>query len=398
MASISKTPLKIVHVVTLVSPDGAYGGPVRVAQNQAEALSLLGHDVEVFAGVQGDVGGSYFGAGVRSRLHKAVRVIPGIGFAGMASPSMLPALWKSIKGADVVHLHLARDMVMLPAALLCLLRRVPFVVQAHGMIDESDKKLAKVLDRLITIRTLRAGRRCFWLNPEERDSLAGLLGPHHEISLERLINGVPSTGLRAKEPSGSTEFLFLARLQKRKRPAVLVEAAALLPVQVRESIRVALVGPDEGEEPEVRRKIRSLGAAGWCRLEGPLNPSKTVERMARSSVFVLPSINEPFGMSVLEAMSVGLPAIVTDSCGLAPFIRDSGAGIVCDASVEGLAAAMRRYVEEPGLWESSSNAALALTRDEFSMEAIARQLEDVYRDVKGRHSLSAATDSAKVNH
>ncbi|MCM0617008.1 glycosyltransferase [Paenarthrobacter sp. MSM-2-10-13] len=182
--------MKIVQVVTLVSPDGAYGGPVRVAQNQSAELSKRGHQVQVFAGARGHVDPSYFGPGVRTRLFKALQIVPRTGFAGLCAPTMLPSLWWALKGADVVHLHLARDLVMLPAALLCLIRRTPFVVQTHGMIDESDKKLAKILDRLLTLRVLRASQRCFWLTPEEQKSLGELLGDGHQ-TLERLVNGVP---------------------------------------------------------------------------------------------------------------------------------------------------------------------------------------------------------------
>ena len=182
--------MKIVQVVTLVSPDGAYGGPVRVAQNQATELSKRGHQVQIFAGARGDLDGAYFGPEVRTRLFKALRIIPGTGFAGLCAPAMLPSLWRTLKNADVVHLHLARDLVVLPAALLCLVRGTPFVVQTHGMIDESEKMLAKILDRLLTLRVLRASRRCFWLTPEEQTSLGELLGDSPQ-TLERLVNGVP---------------------------------------------------------------------------------------------------------------------------------------------------------------------------------------------------------------
>jgi glycosyltransferase involved in cell wall biosynthesis len=378
VAEIGRDSMKIVQVVTLVSPDGAYGGPVRVAQNQSMELAKLGHQVKVFAGARGEVDTSYFGHGVSSRLFRALRIIPGTGFAGLAAPTMLPSLWQALKGADVVHLHLARDLVMLPAALLCLMRGIPFVVQTHGMIDESDKKLAKILDTLVTLRVLRASKRCFWLTPEEQKSLGALLGARHG-NLERLVNGVPRADVAEDNETTSFEFLYLARLHKRKRPSVLVQAATLLAATIDKRMEVALVGPDEGEEPEVRRQIQASGSSGWIRLEGPLKPSSTLERMRRASVYVLPSIDEPFPMSVLEAMSVGVPVIVTDSCGLAPFIAESGAGIVCDSTVEGLSAALRRYVEEPGLLASA--AAVELTRDLFSMEGVTKQLEDVYRDL-----------------
>lgn len=179
------------------------------------------------------------------------------------------------------------------------------------------------------------------------------------------------------------EFLYLARLHRRKRPVVLVEAAAMLAQTIGKRIEVAFVGPDEGEESRVRQQIRATGTSDWIRVEGPLEPGSTLERMRKAAVYVLPSIDEPFPMSVLEAMSVGVPVIVTDSCGLAPFIADAGAGLVCDASVEGLSAALRRFVDEPGLRASSSAAALHLARNQFSMEVVSNQLEDVYQSLSG---------------
>ncbi|KUM35578.1 glycosyltransferase [Arthrobacter sp. EpRS71] len=183
--------------------------------------------------------------------------------------------------------------------------------------------------------------------------------------------------------SRSFEFLYLARLHSRKRPTVLVEAAALLGNTIDEPIEVAFVGPDEGEESKVRQQIRATGTSDWIRVEGPLEPGSTLDRMRKASVYVLPSINEPFPMSVLEAMSVGVPVIVTDSCGLAPFIAESGAGLVSDSSVEALSAAMRRFVAEPALRNSSSAAALHLARERFSMEVVSHQLEDVYQSLSG---------------
>ncbi|NHW47734.1 glycosyltransferase [Paenarthrobacter sp. MSM-2-10-13] len=181
--------------------------------------------------------------------------------------------------------------------------------------------------------------------------------------------------------NSSFQFLYLARLHSRKRPTVLVDAAAMLAKTIDKQIEVALVGPDEGEESKVRQQILDTGTSDWIRIEGPLQPGSTLDRMRKASVYVLPSVNEPFPMSVLEAMSVGVPVIVTDSCGLAPFIAESGAGIVSDSSVEVLSAAMRRFVEEPGLRASAAAAAVGLARERFSMYAVTSQLEDVYQSL-----------------
>jgi glycosyltransferase involved in cell wall biosynthesis len=83
-------------------------------------------------------------------------------------------------------------------------------------------------------------------------------------------------------------------------------------------------------------------------------------------------------MAILEAMSVGLPVIVTDSCGLAPLIDDTHSGIVVDDSVESLAEAMRRLILDTELRENMGRAARQAVQDRFSMEAIGRELVRMY--------------------
>ena len=62
--------------------------------------------------------------------------------------------------------------------------------------------------------------------------------------------------------------------------------------------------------------------------EGALPPTSIPRRMAAASVYVLPSVREPYPMSVLEAMSVGLPVVVSADCGLAPLVERMRCGIV----------------------------------------------------------------------
>ena len=52
----SRESVRVVHAVTLITPDGAFGGPVRVAVNQARELQTRGHDVEIVAACSGYAG------------------------------------------------------------------------------------------------------------------------------------------------------------------------------------------------------------------------------------------------------------------------------------------------------------------------------------------------------
>ena len=364
--------MKILSVLTLVSPDAAYGGPLRVALNQAEALRGRGHEVTLVAGQRG------FGravptslGGAEARLFKVHQVPGSGGFAGLWAPGMLSYLARHARSYDVVHLHLARDLVTLPAAGVVLASGVPYVVQSHGMIDASSHPLAGVLDTLATVPVLSRSAATFYLTATEQRNLR-LVAPR--ATLHQLGNGVPTSQLRAD--TSTAEVLFLARVAERKRPEVMVDAAEALAAEF-PGCRFRLVGPDEGVMRHLGPRMeRSSADVAW---EGPLSPEQTLERMSRAGVYLLPSVDEPWGMSVLEAMSVGLPVVITDSNGLAETVRRRESGIVTETDPASVVEGVRTVLRDRALAERLAGNGLRAVEDELGMEAIAVTLEEVYR-------------------
>jgi glycosyltransferase involved in cell wall biosynthesis len=93
--------------------------------------------------------------------------------------------------------------------------------------------------------------------------------------------------------------------------------------------------------------------------------------MLQASVYVLPSVDEPFPMAVLEAMSVGLPSIVTDTCGLVGALHDPAALGVVDDSVDGLVAELGALLADPSLRASRGERARREVADHFSIDRAA---------------------------
>ena len=366
--------LRIAQVVTLISPDGAFGGPLRVAENQSEALRDAGHHVEIFAGYRGFSNPPTNLKSVPIRAFPVKNIVPGSGFAGTFSPKLLKELRARISEFDVVHVHMARDFVTLPAARIVALSKVPLVIQTHGMIDQSRHPLAVPLDLILTRPVLRAASVAFYLTAREEADLRSV--SRSSMNLVPLANGVPYSHLRPDADRQSV--LFLARLHPRKRPLEFVKAAIRLAGKYPDA-DFCLVGPDEGEESSIRAAIASARLEDRIRLEGALAPERTLDRMSRSSIYVLPSLDEPFPMTVLEAMSIGLPAIVTDSCGLAVPLSENGAGVVVGSSSESLVNAIDGLLGNTHMRDRVSKNAKRLVRDQFSMQKIAADLEAGYR-------------------
>lgn len=372
--------MRILHVVTLVTPDGRYGGPLRVALNQVAALRAAGHRVLLAAGAAGFEGPlpqTY--AGVDLTAFPAHQALPGTGFAGIAAPRMLPWLRRAVRSADVAHIHLARDLTSLPAAALIAASGLPYVVQTHGMIDPSDSPLAGPLDAIATRRLLRRARTVCSLTPTET---AGLLAVEsHLTSVTHLHNGVPPAAQTADPLTDAPDVLFLARLAPRKQPATFVRAAQLLAAEF-PAATFSLVGPDEGELAEVENLLAAADAAGRIRYEGSLPPEQTVARMARAAVYVLPATDEPYGMTLLEAMSVGLPTVCLTDCGLAEAVRATD-GVVVEPGAQHLAAGIAALLRDPARRARSGASGRAYVAEHTSMAGIAMRLDEIYRTAVG---------------
>lgn len=368
-------------MVTLVTPDGAYGGPTRVAVNLCSALRDQGHDAVIAAGVSGfDEPPAALG-GVPAHLFPARRVMSGFGSAPTRAPALGRWINEHASKFDIVHVHLARDLVTLPAAAKFRRMRIPFVVQTHGMIAPRSHPLAAPIDRLWTVRLLRSAAMVLHLNPAERRDLCAVGGS--QLRLRQLPNGVPTPAATAssRRSAALPEVLFFARLHQRKRPEVFAEAALSL---LRSGARAqfAIVGPVEGADVDVDAIIAQARTEGFdetfIRREPAVPPDLAGERMTRASVYVLPAVQEPFGMTVIEALILGIPVIICADGGLAEFVRTHSCGVVVDGSPQSFAQAIADLLADPSHAHAMGERGRSAVQATFSIASVGRALEEIY--------------------
>ncbi|MFE5095209.1 glycosyltransferase [Streptomyces sp. NPDC056638] len=386
--------MKILHVVTLHTPDHAFGGPTRVALNLSKVQRAGGDDARIMA-----LGDGFEGRlpreveGVPVHLFRARHLLPMFEVSGITSGALLLAARRMMRGADLVHVHLMRDLVTLPVALLALASRTPLVVQTHGMVDPTEKRVAQLTDLLGVRKVLRDADAVLHLTERERLDVNAVAAPVPLTRTVRLVNGVRPQELGpAREPGRPPTVLFLARIQERKRPQDFVAA---MPTVLAEhpDARFVLAGPDTGALPATLELARSLGVMASLDHVGALDHEEVLAAGRQADVYVLPSIEEPLGVSVLEAMSVGTPVVITRTCGLGPDVAGAGAGRVIDSRVgeDGenafkVAGAILELLE-PEANARAGKAAWELVNERFTIEVVTRTLRRTYEDVvrrKGR--------------
>ncbi|MFB8174978.1 glycosyltransferase [Streptomyces sp. NPDC055966] len=370
--------MRVVQVVTLVSEGAAFGGPPSVAVTQLREMAARGHDVELVALWQGRTPAPRHIGTVPFTSRPARTVVPGQGYLGLMHPLLLRDLWQAMGRADAVHLHAGRDLVSLAALAVARMRGTDFVVQTHGMVEPRTGIAARVFDR-VYVPLLRRARCCLVLTEEERRALAAVLSPEAP-PLVMLGNGMPPPRpVTDERPRGGHHVLFLARLHPRKRPEAFVEMAALVHKEIPEA-RFTLHGTDEGSLRQVNQLIADRGLTDVVHYGGALEHSAALEAYRRATVYVLPSVNEPFGMTVLEALAEGTPVVCTDSCGIAEELASRQAALITDESPESLAEAVSRLLGDEALRRRLADAGRRAIREVFSIRAVVDRLESLYRD------------------
>jgi glycosyltransferase involved in cell wall biosynthesis len=123
---------------------------------------------------------------------------------------------------------------------------------------------------------------------------------------------------------------------------------------------------------------------------GLLKGGAVREAYRAASVFVLPSWQENFGLSAVEAMAAGCAVVISTSMDLAPDIERAGAGLVVPPRVEETAAAVRRLLEDEDLRSSIGRRARALVLDKFTWENCANHLGAAFDDILSGRRRSGA--------
>jgi glycosyltransferase involved in cell wall biosynthesis len=378
--------LRVLHVVTLHTPTHDFGGPTRVALNLSRGLRARGVQAAMVA-----LGDGFDGKpprvvdGVPARLFQARHVLPRFEVSGITSPTMLARARRLVKSADVVHVHLMRDLVTLPFALVALECGRPLVLQTHGMIDPSENRVAQLVDVLGLRRVLKRADAVLHLTEQEGRDTAAVVAPEPMAPAYRLVNGVAPQERRPQREGRPPTVLYLARVQQRKRPQDFVRAVPTVLAEHPDA-RFVLAGPDTGAmADDMLALARSLGVAHAVEYVGPLEHADVLAQLRDSDVYVLPAIVEPFAVSVLEALSVGVPAVVTRTGGLSPDVGAAGAGRLVDSrpdadNGERVGRAVLELLD-PAANAEASAAAHRLIRDRFTLEGVVDTLQGIYRRV-----------------
>jgi glycosyltransferase involved in cell wall biosynthesis len=377
--------MKILQVIPFFG--SSHGGSAKSAYDISKQLSKKGHEVVMFTSDY-----KLDHKWIKNLSHvKILSFKTRFSLANFfVTPGLVKRAKKEVKNFDIIYLHNYRSFQNIIVAYYALKYNVPYVLEAHGSLPVmmGNQKFKRLFDLCFGLKILRGSSKLIAQNQFEVKQYANLGLPLEKI--EVVLNGIDRTEYLRLPPHGRFRLkfgisdehkliLYLGRIHKIKGIDSLVKAFAAL-VKHFSSVRLAIVGPDDGYLSELKTLIRNLGIENKVLIIGPLYDQEKLEAYVDADVYVLPSRYEIFGMTVLESVACGTAVILTENCGLAASLRDKVGLIVKSNSPLHLEEALFEMLtnqKRRGIFRENCKKVI----EQFSVSEKVSKLEKVFTNV-----------------
>jgi len=356
------------------------GGPAYSVPRLCRELADAGAKIDLMTVAEGAAEENSEGSYRERRFtwdHAGIPILRGV----RASSALAQSLRRETCAADVIHNH---GLWLLPnvyAGREAARARKPLVVAPRGMLSPAALSFSRFKKRsfwYLLQRSAVASAACFHATSEQEYEEIRAFGLNHPVAI--IPNGIdiedfpPTT-----EPASPRRTLLsLGRIHPKKGLDTLLRAwAKVEPGRPDWALRI--VGPSEGGHDRTLKALAVHLGLSRVSIEGPAYGEDKTRAYGAAQLFVLPTLNENFALTVAEALAAGVPVIATKG---APWggLVDEGCGWWVDHGVEPLAAALSDSLARPqeNLVAMGEKGRAWMARD-FSWDRVARDSLDLYR-------------------
>ena len=297
-----------------------------------------------------------------------------------SSRGLSSALREAALNADVIHNHGLWLMPNVRAGSAAAGERKPFVISPRGMLAPAALAFSPLKKRafwaLLQGPATRGADCIHATSDQEYQEIRGF-GLANPVAV--IPNGIDLPEMPGRRmPPVQRVALSLGRVHPKKGLVRLVRAWAKVEASCPDW-RLRIAGPPEaGHDDELRALAMTLGLTRVS-VEGPIYGEPKTTAYQDADIFVLPTLNENFGLTVAEALAAGTPAIATKGAPWSGFLRE-GCGWWIDHGVEPLAAALAHAMALPReALTAMGDKGRQWMKLRFSWDRVADDMLDLYR-------------------
>jgi glycosyltransferase involved in cell wall biosynthesis len=290
------------------------------------------------------------------------------------------------KGIDVIHTNSIEASVL--GRIISDHLNVPLVATIHESAPQ-EKSFGRGRAKLVF----------------ERLNLEGLIAPssfYYNRSLKynvdpnklfKVVHGIDIdkmkiTATRVNNKEGNIlKILFVGRVYPAKGLHILIEALGKLDSNIQFSLDI--VGPfiDPPYKEKIERMISELNLKDRCTFVGSVLPESVKEFMLEADLMIVPSVEEPFGLSIVEANILRLPIIAAKVGGIVDIIEHNKTGLLFEPeNVADLVGKIKYFIDSNEEIVHYTENAYDKTMSQFSSIRMAEETINVYQEVIRRMS------------
>jgi glycosyltransferase involved in cell wall biosynthesis len=271
-----------------------------------------------------------------------------------------------------------------------LLTEVPSVLLVYDLaaldVSTSPNRRSAVVERLTIGPSVRHAAEIVCISDATRRALLARfpsVAPRSRVALLGIsvpVDGIDA-GARTRLPAPGF-VLAVGTLEPRKNLPRLVDAYVALAPEIQAAHPLVVVGASGWRTGETLGALRSLGDR--CQMLGHIPDAELVELYRRCAVFCYPSLQEGFGLPVLEAMAAGAAVVTSDTSSL-PEVGGDAVVYVDPFSVSEITSSLRRLLDDPDERGRLGRRAQARA-EQFSWDAFAAETLEALSAARGRCS------------
>jgi glycosyltransferase involved in cell wall biosynthesis len=391
---VSRRPLRIGLVAPLIAKSAT--GLSSYVADLVPRLCDAGHRVTVLGsdcGYQGTYAGELIRLDERADFNN-FSVQGKLDRRIYRSTEMTQWLGTHARNFDVVDIQGVWSWIAADAANVCKAASVPYIITPHGMMTRWDWAKQRVAKEMFFASKFRSA----WRNAavvrylsvgELQHSRMLPKSPHIIIPNAVEVPTVMDAGEAKRKvneslniPAEAPVILFLGRVTDQKGVLELLTAFEAVRGQ-RENTHLVIAGPVEGEYGEMVKQRAQATPGDAVHILGPVYGDLKFALFSRATMFVTLSKNEGLSITALEALSMGVPVVVTKDSNL-PEVESANAGVTTTCDPARAAADIAALLDDSERRAIMQLNAIELVKKCFSWDAVLPRLVDLYERASSR--------------
>lgn len=282
---------------------------------------------------------------------------------------------------DVVHIHMSYKGSFHRKYLihkLCKRRGVKDIIHLHGSEFQKWYNECEEATQLKIRRLLRESQSFIVLGNKWNEAIKAIEPETNTVIVSNSVD-IPSEKVQWNDENFNV--LFLGVLIKRKGVDDLIQAISMLKHQnALGKMQFIIAGTGE-EETNLKQKCHELQLDDCITFAGWVDGNKKNELIKKSQALVLPSYNEGLPISILEAVSYGMPIVATDVGDISIAVRDGENGyLINPGDVKALSKALIGISESKEKYVHMSEISRNISEEYFSSDMFFEKITNCYEE------------------